>query len=87
MKEKYDERYRMLDDNSVNSNRWTTWTQGRERMQVIREMTEDVHNYFHSFNSKTKDIRKNVWDNVMPFIHKNLGKMLDYFHENKSLKR
>lgn len=42
MKDKYDQKFRMLQDDSIDTNKWTTWTQGRERMQVFNELFDDV---------------------------------------------
>lgn len=41
LKEKYDARFRVLDDDDVNTNSWITWTQSRERLQAIQDLTED----------------------------------------------
>ena len=42
LKEKYDTRFRVLEDEDVNTNSWITWTQGRERLQALQDITEDL---------------------------------------------
>ena len=42
MKERYDTRFRILEDEDVNTNSWITWTQSRERLQALQDLTEDL---------------------------------------------
>lgn len=53
MKDKYDKQFHMLEDDNVNTNKWTTWSQGRERMQVLYEMGDDISEYSERINKAT----------------------------------